>query len=144
LGAGNGTSYAEQYFAVRADRSNTMPIQPGQSAQLQSMQTGMWCHIAPVASAGGQLGMMCDQSSTAMAGNIVYLGNGLGYGSQPLISSGPGQPLLLGGSGARTPLMLTIKAAPVPLGGEAEPQELSTITSIACVQPNSSICRSSS
>jgi hypothetical protein len=96
VGSGNGSSAPEQYKAYHfPDTGDRSPLEPGQPALLQSVQTGMWCRLAPNPSNATQLGMVCDQPTAATALAFKYTGDGLAVDGVPLVSPGPGQPLLL-------------------------------------------------
>jgi hypothetical protein len=55
----------------------------------------MWCRLAPLPSNTTQIGMVCDQPTSATATPLTYTGDGLAYNGVQLVSPGPGQPLLL-------------------------------------------------
>jgi hypothetical protein len=93
---GNGTTAPEQFLAYHAsDPGSTALISEGQTALLQSKQTGMWCRIVPNPSNTTQLGMQCDQPTSSTAMPFTWLGDGLAVDGVKLVSTGLGQPLLL-------------------------------------------------
>jgi hypothetical protein len=95
-GSGSGSSPPELFTAYLASNtSERSPIQPGQTALMQSVQTGLWCRLAPLPSNASQTGMVCDQPSAATATPLTYTGDGLAYNGVALVSPGGGQPLLL-------------------------------------------------
>ncbi len=47
---------------------------------------------------GSEQGMVCDQPTLAGATPLTYTGSGLAYQSVPLVSTGPGAPLVLANS----------------------------------------------
>ena len=95
-GTGNGTTPPEEFTAYLASNtSQRSPIEPGQATLIQSTQTGMWCRLAPLPSNTTQIGMVCDQPTSATATPLTYTGDGLAYNGVQLVSPGPGQPLLL-------------------------------------------------
>ena len=94
--SGSGSTAPEQYLAYHASNtSERSPVLPGQTAYMQSEQTGMWCRLAPSPSNATQLGMVCDQPTPATATAFTYTGDGLAVDGIKLVSPGPGQPLLL-------------------------------------------------
>jgi hypothetical protein len=96
VGAGNGSTAPEQYVAYHASNtSERSPVQPGQTTYLQSEQTGMWCRLAPSPSNATQIGMVCDQPTSATAVAFTYTGDGLAVDGIQLVAGGPGEPLLL-------------------------------------------------
>jgi hypothetical protein len=94
-----------------------VPIQPGQAAAilLRSCRAGWW--LFPVAS--GQQGMVCDQASPAAASVFTYTGVGLAHNGAPLVSTGPGQQLVLGGVATGSDALLSFSPA-----GEWPPADL--------------------
>ena len=95
-GSGNGSTAPEQYTAYHAtNTSERSPVLPGQTTLLQSEQTGMWCRLAPLPSNSTQIGMVCDQPTSATAVSFTYTGDGLAVDGVKLLAAGPGQPLLL-------------------------------------------------
>jgi hypothetical protein len=95
-GSGSGSTAPEQYTAYHAgNTSDRSPVVPGQTALLQSEQTGMWCRLAPLPSNSTQIGMVCDQPTAATAVAFTYTGDGLAVDGVKLVAPGPGQPLLL-------------------------------------------------
>lgn len=118
-GSGSGGTEPEQYLAFHPDSlGSTSPIEPYQTAVLQSVETGLWCRLAPLSSNQTQIGMVCDQATAATGTPLTYTGDGLRYHGVDLVSSGPGQPLLLDNT-TRTPVAgpladnLTLALAPV-------------------------------
>jgi hypothetical protein len=98
-GSGSGTTSPEQYLAFHpGNTGDTSPIDPYEPAILQSVQTGLWCRLAPLPSNASQTGMVCDQPSAATATPLTYTGDGLAYNGMALVSTGPGQPLVLDNS----------------------------------------------
>ena len=96
VGSGNGSTAPEQYVAYHGpDTSNMTPVQPGQTTYLQSEQTGMWCRLVPSPSNSTQIGMVCDQPTSATAVLFTYTGDGLAVDGVQLVAGGTGQPLLL-------------------------------------------------
>jgi hypothetical protein len=95
-GPGNGSAAPEQYVAYHAPGTgNLSPVQPGQTTYLQSEQTGMWCRLVPSPSNATQIGMVCDQPTSATAVAFTYTGDGLAVDGIKLVAPGPGQPLML-------------------------------------------------
>lgn len=95
-GSGTGSTDPEQYVAYHpSNTSDGSPVLPGQTAYMQSEQTGMWCRLAPNPANTTQLGMVCDQPTSATATAFTYTGDGLAVDGIKLVSPGPGQPLLL-------------------------------------------------
>jgi hypothetical protein len=96
LGTGTGGTAPEQYLAFHPDNLNsTSPIEPYDTAVLRSVETGLWCRLAPLTSNTTQIGMICDQPTAATGTTLTYTGDGLSYNGIDLVASGPGQPLLL-------------------------------------------------
>ena len=96
VGTGTGGTAPEQYLAFHAGNLNSSsPIQPYTSTLLQSVQTGLYCRLAPLPSNSTQIGMVCDQPSASGATPLTYTGDGLSYNGIDLVATGPGQPLLL-------------------------------------------------
>ena len=96
VGSGSGGTPPEQYLAFHPDSlSSSSPIQPYNTTVLQSVETGLWCRLAPLASNATQMGMVCDQATAATGTVLTYTGDGLSYNGIDLVASGPGQPLLL-------------------------------------------------
>jgi hypothetical protein len=94
--SGSGTTAPEQYVAYHStNTSERSPVLPGQTTYMQSEQTGMWCRLAPSPTNATQLGMVCDQPTSATATAFTYTGDGLAVDGIKLVSPGPGQPLLL-------------------------------------------------
>ena len=103
---GNGSTLPEQYTALHpSSLSSTSPIQPGQPTILRSSsQTGQYCRLQPLASNATQLGMVCDLASPTGSTAFIYTGSGLSTSDGvPLVSTGPGAPLLLVNTTAITP-----------------------------------------
>ena len=95
-GTGNGSAAPEQYVAYHAPGTGDLsPVQPGQTTYLQSKQTGMWCRLVASPSNATQIGMVCDQPTSATAVAFTYTGDGLAVDGIKLVAPGPGQPLLL-------------------------------------------------
>jgi hypothetical protein len=104
VGSGNGTSPPELYTAYDPDNLGSYnPIQPGETALLQNLQTGMYCQLRSMPTNATQLGMFCDQPTPATATIMTYTGSGLTYDGIPLVASGPGAPLLLANTTAIAP-----------------------------------------
>ncbi len=121
---GTGTSPQEQYLCYHPDRNDLSLIMPGEVAVFQSMQTGLWCRIAPldsnssaVSGSAALLGMLCDQASAAAADNITYIGDGLAFLGTPLVAQGRGQPLLLANASDSGQGNLSLPVAPPQPGG---------------------------
>jgi hypothetical protein len=95
-GSGSGSTAPEQYVAYHApNTTERSPVLPGQTAYMQSEQTGMWCRLAPSPSNATQIGMVCDQPTSATAVAFTYTGDGLAVDGIQLVAGGPGEPLLL-------------------------------------------------
>ena len=93
--AGTGDTAAEQFVAISPSAPNSIsPIQPGQTAILQSVATGQYCRLAPIGT-GTELGMVCDQPTAATATPLTYTGSGLSYAGVPLVATSAGAPLVL-------------------------------------------------
>ena len=127
-GTGSGGTTPEQYLAFHPDDlASTSPIQPYDTAVLQSVETGLWCRLAPLTSNQTQIGMVCDQSSAATGTPLTYTGDGLSYNGIDLVATGPGQPLLLENT-TRVPVAgpsadnLTL--APAPVGERFTPSNI--------------------
>jgi hypothetical protein len=96
VGTGTGGSPPEQYLAFHPDNLNsTSTIEPYDTAVLRSVETGLWCRLAPLTSNTTQVGMVCDQLTAATGTSLTYTGDGFSYNGIDLVASGPGQPLLL-------------------------------------------------
>ena len=97
VGSGNGTTPPEMFLAYHAgNTSDKNPIEPGQTTLLQNAETGMWCQLRPLPSNTSQIGMICDQPTSATATVMTYTGDGLAYNGERLVATGgPGTPLLL-------------------------------------------------
>jgi hypothetical protein len=59
------------------------------------------CRLAPLPS--GEQGVLCDQDTSATATVLTYTGSGLTYKGDPLVSAGPGKPLVLQSTAASPP-----------------------------------------
>ena len=100
--SGSGTSAPETFMAVDPSNPNsTTPISPMQTTVLQSSQTGLYCRLATLG-AGPEMGMICDVETLADATAFTYTGSGLSYGGVPLVSTGPGAPLVLANTTSAT------------------------------------------
>jgi hypothetical protein len=55
----------------------------------------MWCRLVPSPSNATQIGMVCDQPTSATAVAFTYTGDGLAVDGIKLVAPGPGQPLML-------------------------------------------------
>ncbi len=96
------TDPPEVYIAVRpGNPTDPTPIQPGETAQLQSTQTGKYCRLAQLpagfvtpATCNTQ-GILCDQDSLATATILTYTGNGLSFNGVPLVVLPPSMTLVL-------------------------------------------------
>ena len=96
VGTGTGGTAPEQYLAFHPDNlGSTSPIEPYDTAVLRSVETGLWCRLAPLTSNTTQVGMVCDQVTATTGTPLTYTGDGLSYNGIDLVASGPGQPLLL-------------------------------------------------
>ena len=95
VGNGTGGTPPEQYVAYPPSNPTGSAILPGQTAILRSNQTGLFCRLAPLPSNSTQLGLVCDQPTAATATPLTYTGSGLSSNGVPLVSSGPGAPMLL-------------------------------------------------
>jgi hypothetical protein len=118
----SGSTAPEQYTAYHAgNTSDRSPVVPGQTALLQSAHTGMWCRLAPLPSNSTQIGMVCDQPTSATAVAFTYTGDGLAVDNVKLVAPGPGQSLLLANT-TRAPVNgstgddLTLSHATTPTG----------------------------
>lgn len=102
VGAGDGTSLAEQYsFFHSAQPSDLSPIIPGKMTYISNALTGLFCRLAPASPAGtvpagcpANQAMVCDQRSASTATVLSYNGNGLAYQGTPLVQA-PGTSTLL-------------------------------------------------
>jgi hypothetical protein len=117
---GTGGTKQEQYLAFDpADTSGMSPIQPYDTAVLQSVQTGQWCRLVPWTANASMTGVLCDVSTPASASILTYNGDGLSYQGVDLVAVAPGQPLLLE-STARAPVpgpdADNLFLVPAPLG----------------------------
>ena len=71
-GSGNGSTPAEQYLAYDpSDPASTAAIQPGDTTILKSVETGMYCRLAPLPTNSSQTGMLCDQATAATARTTI-------------------------------------------------------------------------
>ena len=96
VGTGTGSTPPEQYLAFHAGNlTDPTPIEPYNTAVLQSVETGLWCRLVPLPSNSTQIGMVCDQPTSATGTVLTYTGDGLSYNGIDLVATGPGQPLLL-------------------------------------------------
>jgi hypothetical protein len=120
-GTGSGGSPPEQYMAYHSDNpTDTSPIDPYEPVILQSVQTGLYCRLAPLPSNASQTGMVCDQASPATATPLTYTGDGLSYNGIALVSPGPGLPLVLENSTSPSvagPTADNLTLAPALTGG---------------------------
>ncbi len=106
VGSGNGTTPPELYLAYHADNtSDRSLIQPGQTTLLQNEQTGMWCQLRPLPSNTTQIGMICDQPTSATATVMTYTGDGLSYNGVQLVASGGAGTTLLLANTSTTPVV---------------------------------------
>ena len=96
--SGTGTTNPEKYlFYDPANPASNAPIQPGQPAILKSVQTGQYCRLTACPGAAAAKCMVCDQATAATASSFEYTGSGLSFDHVPMVSAGPGEPLVLGG-----------------------------------------------
>ncbi len=115
--AGSGATAPETFTAVDPSAPNSIsPIQPGGTTLLQSTQTGMYCRLATL-SPGTEQGMVCDQPTAATATPFTYTGSGLSYQGVPLVSPGPGAPLVLANSTSAPLTASSDNLAFAPTGG---------------------------
>jgi hypothetical protein len=113
VGSGDGATKPEQYtFQDPANTASVMPIQPGDTAVLRSSQTGLYCRLLRIGS-GPELGMVCDQPTSTTATQFTYTGTGLAVGGVPMVSAGPGAPLLLANT-TTTPITTTTSSLGFP------------------------------
>jgi hypothetical protein len=99
----------ETYIASRpGDPTSPTPIQPGETAQLRSAQTGKYCRLAQLpagyvspATCNTQ-GILCDQDSLATATILTYTGTGMSYSGVPLVVLPPSMTLVLSADPACT------------------------------------------
>ena len=119
-GSGSGGTTPEQYLAFHpGNLTSTSPVQLYDTAVLQSVQTGLWCRLAPLPSNATQLGMVCDQPSAATGTLLTYTGDGLSYNGIDLVATGPGKPLLLENTTTAPvagPTADNLTLAPAPVG----------------------------
>ena len=96
-GSGDGTTPPELYMAYHASNvTDPALIQPGQTTLLQNVQTQRWCQLRPLPTNTTQIGMICDQPTSATATVMTYTGDGLSYNGVPLVAAaGSGTTLLL-------------------------------------------------
>ena len=96
-GSGDGTTPPELYMAYHASNvTDPALIQPGQTTLLQNVQTQQWCQLRPLPTNTTQIGMICDQPTSATATVMTYTGDGLSYNGVPLVAAaGSGTTLLL-------------------------------------------------
>ena len=115
--AGDGTTRPEQYSAIDPANLNSVnPIKPGQTTVIKSAQTGQYCRLAKVNTAG-EMGMICNQTSSSTATPFTYTGSGLAVNGIPMVQTTPGGPLVLANS-TRTPLTATSDDLTFPAVGE--------------------------
>jgi hypothetical protein len=101
VGSGDGSTAAEQFYAYQPqDLSSAEPVQPGSTALLRSVATGLFCRLAALPSDSSQQGMLCDQATAAAATIFTYTGSGLSFNGEDLASAAPGQPLVLWTAGS--------------------------------------------
>ena len=118
-GTGDGSTAPEQYRAYDpANPASTDPIQAGDTTILRSEQTGQYCRLAPLPTNSSQLGMICDLATAASATPFTYTGSGLSYNGIPLVSTGPGAPLVLANT-TTSPVSASGDQLSFPLAGEA-------------------------
>jgi hypothetical protein len=138
-GTGTGGTAPEQYLAFHAGNlSSSSPIHAYTPTLLQSVQTGLYCRLAPLPSNSTQIGMVCDQPSASSATPLTYTGEGLSYNGIDLVASGPGQPLLLDNTTASpvqgpTTDNLTLTPAPVGVWPDAPTD---AVHPLSCVEPS--------
>jgi hypothetical protein len=122
VAAGTGTTDPEKYtFYDPANPAGNAPIQPGQTAILKSVKTGQYCRLAACPADASKKCMLCDQATPASATKFEYTGTGLSHNHVPMVSSGPGQPLVLAGnvpSVSAAKLVIAMPGVPTPAGGE--------------------------
>lgn len=95
IGSGSGSTPPEQFYAFNpANTADNAPIQSGHAVILRSQQTGMYCRMAAMPSAGQQ-GMVCDAATPAAAASLTFTGSGLAFNGVPLSATGPSQTLVL-------------------------------------------------
>jgi hypothetical protein len=93
---GTGLTAPEQFVAYDPlNLTDTTPTQPGETTILKNTATGMYCQLRGMPTNQTQMAMYCDQPTPATATVMTYTGDGLAYQGVPLVSTGPGQPLLL-------------------------------------------------
>jgi hypothetical protein len=93
---GSGGLPQEQVLAFHpGSLSDTSPVQPYDTAILQSVQTGQWCRLATNPANTTQVGVRCDLVTASTATTFTYQGDGLSYQGMDLVAVGPGQLLLL-------------------------------------------------
>jgi hypothetical protein len=110
VGPNDGVQQApEVYTASRpGDPTSPTPIKPGETAQLQSTQTGKYCRLAQLpagfvtpATCNTQ-GILCDQGTLATATVLTYTGTGLSFNGVPLVVLPPSMTLVLSADPACT------------------------------------------
>jgi hypothetical protein len=103
VGSGSSTSDPAAMFAYRPGKpTDTTPIRPGETVQLQSQGTGKYCKLAQLPaglaspSTCNTQGLICDQDSIAGGATaLAYTGTGLSYNGVPLVASPPSNTLVL-------------------------------------------------
>ena len=112
IGSGSGSTPPEQFYAFNpTNTADSTPIKSGQAVILRSQQTGMYCRIAAMPSAGQQ-GMVCDAATAAAATPLTFTGSGLAYNGVPLSATGPSQTLVLDALAPAATTALSITAVP--------------------------------
>ena len=115
---GTGITEPEQYTAYDPDNpAGTDPIKTGDTTILKNVETGQYCRLAPLPTNSTQLGMICDQANASTATVFTYTGYGLAYNGIPMVSTGPGEPLLLGNT-TSLPIDANDDQLGFPLAGE--------------------------
>jgi hypothetical protein len=125
VGGGDGSTLPEQYVVYSPlNEGSTVPIQPGETAIIRNLQTGLFCRLAPMqagyplsvpvplrlgrallASSAGvaatsvsakctTFGILADQPTAATATILTYDGYGMRYQGVPLVQS-PGTATLI-------------------------------------------------
>ena len=103
-GTGTGSTAPEQYSVyVPGNVNSSSPILPGNTTIIKSLQTGLYCRLAPLPANTTKLVMLCDQASAAAATNLTYTGVGLSFNGVPLVSTGAGAPLMLANTTSTAP-----------------------------------------
>jgi hypothetical protein len=91
IGSNVTNTPAEQFLAFHPDDINrTSPLDPSDPAIIQSMETGLWCRLAPVPGNENVTGIICDQASPAGATTFNYTGVGLQYEGDDLFGAPAG------------------------------------------------------